>query len=177
MSSATANLPIQIPGIYRRSSTTAALPVPPIAIRGSNSISRPNAERSSLLLGSSLLTDDPVFSAFFQEVRSLQDDTDEDVPPDPQALAEVLRLVPFSRNQMAQRWWSPRIATDGFGGVRLTWHKGQSEVRAVISGTQTARSSYLYCESGEDYKTIPNFTAATLFTELDKLEKAAPLER
>ena len=185
MSFASAYLPI--PRTYIRSSATAALPIPPIAIRGSNSISRPNTERSSLLLGSSLLSDDPIFIRFFQDVKALQDDQEEDVPPDSHALAEVLRLVPFSRNQMAERWSLPRIASDGFGGVRLSWQQGRKEVRAVISGAQTSRSSYLYWEDGNDYGTISNFTAATLFTYLDilfpstsypardqRLEEAAP---
>ena len=177
MSVASAYLPLQIPGVYRRSSATATLPVPPIAIRGSSSIMRPNAERSGLLLGSSLLDEDPVFSAFFQEVKALQEDEEEDVPPDFQALAETLRLVPFSRNQLAQRWSPPRVASDGFGGVRLTWQNKQYEVRAVISGAQTARGSYLYWEDDNGYGTIPNFTATTLFMFLDRLEKAAPFER
>jgi hypothetical protein len=177
MSVASAYLPIQTPAIYRRSSATASLPIPPIAIRGSSSITRPNADRSGLLLGSSLLSEDPVFSAFFQKVQALQEDTEEDVPPDSQALAEILRLVPFSRNQLAQRWPSPRVASDGFGGVRLTWRNKQYELRAVVSGGQTTRGSYLYWEDENGYGTVPNFTATTLFMFLDRLEKAAPFER
>jgi hypothetical protein len=122
------------------------------------------------------LADDPVFSAFFQDVKALQEDEEEDAPPDSQALAEVLRLVSFSRAQMAQRWSAPRIASDGFGGVRLTWHRERREVRAVISGAQTRRGSYLYWEDRNNYGTVPNFTAATLFTYLDQLEKT-PFER
>jgi hypothetical protein len=177
MSYASASLPVRIPGIYQRSSATAAPPLPPIAIRGSNSIMRPSNEDSSLLLGSSLLDEDLVFSAFFQEVKALQDDEEEEVPPDSQALAEVLRLVAFSRIQLAQRWSSPRIASDGYGGIRLTWRKGSDEIRAVISGEQTSRRSYLYWEDKNNYGTVSNFTAATLFTYLDRLEKAAPFER
>jgi hypothetical protein len=128
-------------------------------------------------LGSSLLSEDPVFSAFFQEVKGLQDDEEEDAPPDSQALAEVLRLTHFSRTQLAQNWSPPRVASDGFGGVRLTWRKDQREVRAVISGGQTTRGSYLYWEDTSGYGTVPNFTAATLSTYLYRLEKAAPFER
>jgi hypothetical protein len=177
MSVAFAYLPIHTPAVYKRSSATASLPMPPIAIRASNSVTRPDTERSSLLLGSSLLNEDPVFSAFFQEVKGLQNDEEEDAPPDSHALAQVLRLTPFSRNQLAQNWSSPRVASDGFGGVRLTWRKNQREVRAVISGGQTTRGSYLYWEDTDGYGTVPNFTAATLFTYLDRLEKAAPFER
>jgi hypothetical protein len=178
MSIASACLPPQMPGIYRRSSATATLPIPPIAIRASNSIANLNPERPNLLLGSSLLNEDPIFSSFFQEVKALQEDDEEDAPPDSRALAEVLRLVPFSRNQLAQRWSTPRIASDGFGGLRLTWRSGQSEVRAVISGARTTRGSYIYWENGNNYETVPNFTPATLFTYLDRLlEKAAPFER
>jgi hypothetical protein len=177
MSAANAYLHFQIPGSYRRSSATSSLPIPPIAIRGSSSITRPNTERSGLLLGASLLDEDSVFSAFFQEVKALQSDEEEDVPPDSQSLAEVLRLVPLSRNQLAQRWFPPRVSSDGFGGVRLTWHHRQREVRAVISGAQTTRGSYLYWEDGNNYGTIPNFTATTLFTQLDRLVGAAPFER
>jgi hypothetical protein len=177
MSIACETIPAQFAGIYRRSSATSLLPLPPIAIRGSSLVSRPDNDRSSLLLGSTLLSEDQAFRAFFQEVKALQDDPEEDSPPDSQALAEVLRLVPFSRSQLAQRWCAPRIASDGFGGVRLSWQKGRHEVRAVISGSQTTRRNYIYWESGEEYGTIPDFTAATLFTQLTLLEKVAPIER
>lgn len=177
MSLATPALPISVPAIYRNSLSCAAPPLPSIAIRGSSSIMRPNAERAGLLLGSSLLSEDAVFSAFFQDVKALQCDEDEDAPPDSRALAEVLRLVPFSRNQLAQRWSPPRVASDGFGGVRLSWRKEGKEVRAIISGGQTIRRSYLYWEDATGYGTIPDFTATTLYTYLDRLEKAAPFER
>jgi hypothetical protein len=176
MSFASAYSPAQIPLANVRSSAASAFLMPPIAIRGSSSISRPNSERSGLLLGSSLLSDDPIFSAFFQEVKALQHDQEEDIPPDSQALAEVLRLVPYSRAQMAQRWFPPVIASDGYGGVRLTWRKDGAEIRAVISGAQTTRGSYLYWEAGSRYGTVPNFTATTLFAYLDRLEKVASLE-
>jgi hypothetical protein len=130
-----------------------------------------------LLLGSSLLREDPVFSGFFQDVQALQDDEDEDAPPDSRALAEVLRLVPMSRNQLAERWFLPRVASDGFGGVRLTWRRPHAEVRAVISGGATIRRSYLYWEDESGYGTVPDFTPTTLSTYLDRLEKGAPLER
>jgi len=162
---------------YRSSSASIEVPPPPIAIRGSSSITRPTGERSGLLLGSSLLADDPLFKAFFQEVKGLQEDENEDAPPDSHALAEILRLVPFSRNQLAQRWFTPRIAADGFGGVRLTWRKGQTEVRAVISGARTKRRSYLYWEDGDEYYTVSDFTPATLLSHLALQEKAATLER
>jgi hypothetical protein len=122
---------------------------------------------------SSLLNEDPVFKAFFQEVELLQKDDEEDVPPDSHSISEVLRLVPFSRSQLAQRWLQPRAASDGFGGIRLSWQKGRFEVRAVISGRETARENYLYWEDGNTYGTVPNFTPATLFSYLDKMSKAA----
>ena len=115
-----------------------------------------------------------MFKTFFDEVKSLQKDDDEDAPPDSHALSEVLRLVPFSRSQLAQRWLPPRVASDGFGGIRLSWQKGQYEVRAVISGGEIARENYLYWEDGNTYGSVPNFTPATLFAYLDKMEKAVP---
>jgi len=157
---------MQRPAMYRSSSASIEVPAPPMAIRGSSSVSRPNSERSGLLLGSALLEEDPLFSAFFQEVKALQEDPDEDAPPDAYALAEILRLVPFSRNQLAQYWYKPIVASDGFGGVRLTWRRGRTEVRAVISGAQTARRSYLYWESGDTYGTVQDFTPATLLSYL-----------
>jgi hypothetical protein len=157
---------MQRPVLYRSSSASIEVPPPPMAIRGSTSVSRPNSERSGLLLGSALLVEDPLFSAFFQEVKALQMDPDEDAPPDDYALAEVLRLVPFSRNQLAQDWYKPSVTSDGFGGVRLSWRRGQCEVRVVISGAQTARKSYLYWESGDTYGTVQDFTPATLLAYL-----------
>jgi len=156
------------PAIYRSSCASTDVPSPPMAIRGSSSISRPTNERSGLLLGSSLLADDSLFRSFFQEVTALQDDPEEDAPPDSHALAEILRLVPLSRNQLAQRWFMPRISSDGFGGVRLTWRSGQTEVRAVISGGQTTRKSYLYWENRDNYGTVIDFTPTTLLTHLRK---------
>lgn len=171
-------LEVRPPAAYRANSASIqGLPVPPLANRGFSSISRSFSERPGLLLGSSLLADDLLFKAFFQEVRALQEDENEDSPPDSHALAEILRLVPFSREQLAQRWFVPRIASDGFGGVRLTWRKGHTEVRAVISGAGTKRRSYLYWESGDEYYTIYDFTPATLLSCLTRQEKAAALER
>jgi len=178
MSVATADRPVQIPAIiYERNSATEMIPLPPIAIRASNSIWRPYPERSSQTLGSSLLNEDSLFRAFFQEIESLQKDDEEDVPPDSHSVSEVLRLVPFSRSQLAQHWFGPRVASDGFGGVRLSWQKGQREVRAVISGEGVARGNYLYWEDGNTYGTVANFTPATLFACLDQMEKGTPFER
>lgn len=178
MSIAGALLPFAMAGPYRANSATTTIPLPIVAIRSSNSISRPNSdrERANLQLGATLLSEDPVFSAFFQDVRALQDE-DDDIPPDEKALAEVLRLVPFSRSQLAQRWAAPRVAPDGYGGVRLTWKHNQREVRAVISGIQTTRSSYIYWEDGDEYGTVSNFTPATLYSYLDRLEGEGPFER
>jgi hypothetical protein len=167
----------QNPSIYGSSSVTVLLPVSPIATQASNSVSRSNSTRPGLLLGADLLSDDSLFRTFFQQVKALERDDEEDAPPDSRALAEVLRLIPFSRLQLAQKWSVPRISSDGFGGIRLTWQKGNQEVRAVISGNQTTRSSYLYWENGDIYETVPNFTAATLSTYLERLEKAARVER
>jgi hypothetical protein len=171
MSLATADMPVQMPAIYKRNSATVMMPLPPMAIRASNLVWRPYLEQSSLALGSSLLGEDSVFKAFFQEIESLQKDEEEDVPPDSHSVSEVLRLVPFSRSQLAQHWFPPRVASDGFGGIRLSWQKGWYEVRAVISGRETARANYLYWEDGNAYGTVPNFTSATLFTYLNKMEK------
>jgi len=143
---------------------------------GFGSVSKTHSERPTLLLGADMLAGDTLFKEFFQELKSLQEDQDEDAPPDHKSLAEVLRLVPFSRNQLAQKWFAPRVSSDGFGGVRLTWQRGQREVRAVISGSQTERSSYLYWENGNSYETVPDFTAATLYTFLYRLENDS-LER
>lgn len=170
MSVATADRPVDIPTLYRQVSATEMRLPPPIAIRASNLIWRPYQEHSTLTLGSSLLDEDPVFKKFFQEVESLRKDEDEDAPPDTHAVSEVLRLVPFSRNQLAQHWLPPRVASDGFGGVRLSWQKGRYEVRAVISGRETTRENYLYWEDGNAYGTVPNFTPVTLFTYLNKME-------
>jgi hypothetical protein len=177
MSVATADRHVEIPVIYRGSPATVVIPLPPIAIRASNSVWQPYTERSSQTLGSSLLAEDSLFKTFFQEVESLQADEDEDTPPDSHALSEVLRLVPFSRSQLAQHWFVPRVASDGFGGVRLSWRKDQREVRAVISGEGVARGNYLYWEDGSAYGTVPNFTPATLFACLDQMEKGTPFER
>ena len=79
------------------------VPSPPMAIRGSSSVSRPTSERSGLLLGSSncwLTT--PYSDHFCEEVTALQDDPvgrGHSARFVSRSSEEILRLVPLSRNQ------------------------------------------------------------------------------
>ena len=66
------------------------------------------------------------------------------------------------------KWRSPRVATDGGGGVRLTWRSEDRELRAVFPA-DARRTQYLYKEHGEKHWMFRNFTAATLCSQLEWL--------
>jgi hypothetical protein len=68
--------------------------------------------------------------------------------------------------KLRDKWKTPRIATDGGGGLRLTWRFGERELRAVIPA-DTSRPRYLYVEQGDEHYTVKNFTSMTL---CDKIE-------
>ncbi len=123
-------------------------------------------ELQSLIMSSSLALGDPTrnISARIIEIRN---DEDEDSPPTEYAISQALHLTEDSANLLAQKWRAPRVATDGYGGLRLSWRDGQRELRAVIAGNKD-KERYLYWEDIGGYGSIPNFTATTLFTYLDR---------
>jgi hypothetical protein len=91
---------------------------------------------------------------------------DGDEPISQQALDIALFTTESAFVKLRDIWKTPRIATDGGGGLRLTWRKGERELRAVIPA-DTSRSRYLYVEQGSDHHTVKNFTSMTL---CDKVE-------
>lgn len=128
-----------------------------------------------VLLGK-LLEEDLQFRDFIDDLLSLFSENEEDEPAVAEnALVQALDLTPLARSLLAQRWPSPRVATDGAGGIRLNWKTGARELRAVIPG-KTNRERYLYWEDGDRYGAVQNFTAASLYRWMDwlKAEDAGP---
>jgi hypothetical protein len=125
------------------------------------------AQQLQSVLSNTVVSDDPRkdLSARIVEIRN---DEDEDAPPTEYAIAQALSLTEDSANLLAQKWRVPRVATDGYGGLRLSWRDGKRELRAVITGTKD-KERYLYWEEIGGYGSIPNFTAITLFSYLDRL--------
>ena len=101
-------------------------------------------------------------------ILEIQNDREEDSPPTDYAISQALTLVGVSSELLAQRWKLPRVATDGYGGLRLSWKENLREVRAVITGSRE-KERYLYWEGQSGYGSISNFTAVTLFSYLDRL--------
>jgi hypothetical protein len=132
------------------------------------------AQQLQSVLFNEVVTDDPRkdLSSRIVEIRN---DEDEDAPPTEYAIAQALSLTEDSANLLAQRWRAPRVATDGYGGLRLSWRDGRRELRAVITGSKE-RERYLYWEEIGGYGSVANFTAITLFSYLDRLlsNKAFP---
>jgi hypothetical protein len=107
------------------------------------------------------------FLAFCTEVLQYNHEDEDD------KMAKVARDAALATAQSAyanvpNRWMSPRVATDGGGGVRLTWKFADKELRAIFPA-DVARMQYLYKEKGEEHSMIPNFTWATLCSQLEWL--------
>jgi hypothetical protein len=105
------------------------------------------------------------FLAFCTEVLQFNNE-DEDDQIAQNARDAALAIAENAYTKLPQKWRTPRVATDGGGGVRLTWKSGEKELRAVFPA-DTRRMQYLYVEQGEQHSMIKNFTAATL---CDKFE-------
>jgi hypothetical protein len=120
----------------------------------------------SLIMSDSLALDDPTRN-ISDRIFEISNDEDEDSPPTEYAITQALYLTKDSANLLAQKWHTPRVATDGYGGLRLSWRDGKRELRAVIAGNKN-KERYLYWEDTGRYGSIPNFTATTLFTYLDR---------
>lgn len=124
--------------------------------------------------GSSRSTDDQLLLTLLRDIVDLKRDPDEDSPPTEFAVEEVARLLPLSRIKLGQNWIPPRVSTDGYNGLRLSWRDGRRELRAIISGTPE-REHFLYRQDNDQYHAIPSFTPVTLYTFLDAFRNGRPL--
>ena len=107
------------------------------------------------------------FLAFCTEVLQYNNE-DEDDQIAQNARDAALAIAQSAYASVPNKWSSPRVATDGGGGVRLTWRSGEKELRAVFPADER-RMQYLYVEHGEKHSMIRNFTAATLCNQFDWL--------
>jgi hypothetical protein len=107
------------------------------------------------------------FLAFCTEVLQYNKE-DEDDQIAESAGAAALAVAQSAFVKVPNRWRAPRVATDGGGGVRLTWKSGGKELRAVFPA-DIRRMQYLYREQGEEHLMFPNFTAATLCIQFEWL--------
>jgi hypothetical protein len=101
-------------------------------------------------------------------IVDIRNDRDEESPPTDYAVSQTISLVETSAMLLAQRWKLPRLATDGYGGLRLSWKENNRELRAVVTASRE-KERYLYWEDPGGYGSISNFTAITLFSYLDSL--------
>ncbi len=96
---------------------------------------------------------------------------DEDDQISQEACNDALTIVLDAYLLLPSLWSTPWIATDGGGGVRLTWRLDGREIRAVFpSGSQRPR--YLYAEEGNWHQMIRNFTATTLYNQFQWLSES-----
>jgi len=104
----------------------------------------------------------------YRQIIEISSDEDEDAPPNQVSVCSTIALCQTSAAILGHRWPKPRVATDGFGGLRLSWRSGKSELRAVISGSEL-RDSYLYWQNEAGYGSTNNFTGVTLFSHLERM--------
>lgn len=95
-------------------------------------------------------------------------DTEDDELPVPAHVRERARALVLDSSALTARWFRPRLATDGAGGVRMTWSVGSQEIRAVIPAAKS-RPCYLYIERGRDHEHILNFNARDVALQIEKL--------
>jgi hypothetical protein len=107
------------------------------------------------------------FLAFCTSVLQYNDE-DEDDQIAKNARDAALAIAQGAYARVPNKWSSPRVATDGGGGVRLTWRSGEKELRAVFPA-DVRRMQYLYVEHGKKHSMIKNFTAATLCNQFEWL--------
>jgi hypothetical protein len=113
---------------------------------------------------------DEEYGAFASDVCSLLDEDLEDEPAIAEkVIAEVLDVAFRAWEFQTQSWVSPRVATDGNGGVRLNWRFNERELRAVIPQGED-RPRYLYWEEGTNFDTVENFTPASLWYWMNWLQ-------
>jgi len=115
-----------------------------------------------------LYSRDKAFAAFVNDLLSLRDEEDE-IPPSSDVIDWILESSVLAKKLLAQRWESPRITSDDHGGVRLSWRKGNRELRAVVPANLSAR--YLYWQEGSEYGGFPNFGSATLYSGLSRMNE------
>lgn len=111
------------------------------------------------------------FLAFCNEVLQFNNEEDEEDHIASSARDNALTLTEGAYTNLPHKWRKPRIASDGGGGVRLTWRSGEKELRAVFP-TDVRRTQYLYVEQGDKHSLIPNFTSASLSYLIDWLYSA-----
>ena len=114
-----------------------------------------------------LFTCDAPFNKLIQELLKLtltDAEHPEDLPATQHAVAMALYLMPLSRLALGSKWTAPHVASDSYGGLRLSWIRGDKELRAVIPGNNKAetRKRYLYWDVGEKFGSIQNFTPSSL---------------
>ena len=107
------------------------------------------------------------FLAFCTEVLQYNNEDEEDQIAQ-NARDAALAIAQSAYTSVPPKWKSPRVATDGGGGVRLTWRSGEKELRAVFPA-DTRRAQYLYVEDGDEHWMIRNFTATTLSNQFEWL--------
>jgi hypothetical protein len=156
--------------------TTASISTPPRLLSlSSRTFLRPHLEMSGYenhlfstpKVLAALFRYDALFSKFVQELLRLtlpSQDNSEDLPATAYAVSTALYLSPFARFALGHRWTLPHVATDSYGGLRMSWIKGEREVRAVVpqDSAPGTRRRYLYWDSGEKYGSISNFTPSSL---------------
>jgi hypothetical protein len=107
------------------------------------------------------------FHAFCTDVLQYNnEDEDDQIATNARDAAIAIAMSAYAK--VPNRWRAPRVATDGGGGVRLTWRSGEKELRAVFPA-DARRMQYLYIERGDWHSMIKNFTAATLCNQFEWL--------
>jgi hypothetical protein len=115
----------------------------------------------------SLFRSDASFSAFLQDLLTLMlpdEDSPEDLPATSYAVSTALYLTPQARLSLGHRWTRPHVANDSYGGLRMSWVKGDREVRAIVPADSApgTRKRYIYWDAGNKYGSVPSFTPSSL---------------
>jgi hypothetical protein len=128
-----------------------------------------------------ILTQDKVFNSFLQDVIELRNQSpssaeDDDLPATAYSITNAIYVSLLPRMALGSNWSRPHVTTDGYGGIRMSWIRGDREVRAVIppDANPGTRRRYIYWDSGEKYGSVPNFTPSSLRAWLAWLQEENP---
>jgi hypothetical protein len=103
-----------------------------------------------------------LLSNFLLQLYEILIDEDEDFPPYNNVVERATTIL----GGVDQPIPYPRVATDGYGGLRLSWHYNQHEVRVVVKNDG---SDYIYWEDGDEHGLVQDVTPSNVVKYVNSL--------
>lgn len=136
---ATGTLPLYAPRVARRPDSPATITI---------------VQRAEMQQGSSAVSSDAVTSGDFVitlgRIEELRSEADEEDRPSDHAHGYALKVLAEAARELRLDFPRASVSVGPNRGLRITWCRGQGEVRLVCGGS-AANKSYIYSESGSQH--------------------------